>query len=786
MVAAMVLALTSAAQERIDTETDWRIRREATEHSQIMRTLHVLTDRYGPRLTGSPNHEAAAKWVAAQLNEWGLQNVKLEPWKFGHSGWLNERASGFLIAPANDTLTFEVLGWTPSTNGPVTASAIELTPPRNPTKQELATWLDANKDKVRGRIVLIGKATVVPVAFNSPAKRIDDADLIARFDPVNPQTPNFGRRADPTPESKLSARRVDEILDPWLVANGALVRVNDGAREHGQIRAFANRSYDVAKAVPTVVLRNEDYGRIERLLADGDVQLQFDIVNHVYPDGVTSYNVSGEIPGSDKTAEIVMLGGHLDSWHGATGATDNAIGSTMMLEAVRLIRALGLKPRRTIRIALWSGEEQGLLGSQAYVKQHFGTFEDPKPEFSKLAAYFNIDSGTGRVRGAGVFGPPSAATVIREALAPFEDLGVVGAAASKSRNLGGTDSTSFNAAGLAGIGLNQDPIEYGMATWHTNLDTYERVVPDDAVKSSIVIAAAVWHVANRDAMLPRFTTDHMPPPAKGTDLKLDHVTIAGLDLATMRKQFEHAGIPTEFGGKHTNGMTEMALASFPDGSYLELIAAQPGANVAKHEWARFIEKQGGPCAWAITVPDIKAELDRLERVVIEATPQPGGRERPDGKALRWTTAAIGPAPQGSLFPFLIEDDTLRTLRANPSGKPTTTAYTGVERVVIAVRDLDAAIAQWRKTFGLPAPKQQDDASLGAHLAWFEGTPVILASAASNDSVIAHRINGFGEAPFAFLLGAKTISDSNVTWFDQRVKWFDTAALNGAHIGIIAK
>jgi carboxypeptidase Q len=220
------------------------------------------------------------------------------------------------------------------------------------------------------------------------------------------------------------------------------------------------------------------------------------------------------LTGTDKAGEIVMLGGHLDSWHSATGATGNAIGCSMMMEAVRLIQTPGLKPRRTIRIALWSGEEQGLLGPQAYVKEHFGTFEEPKAEYARLVAYFNIDSGTGRIRGASVFGPPEAAAVVRGALAPFEDLGVVGAAASKTRNAGGTDSTSFNNAGLAGVGLNQDPIEYGTHTWHTNLDTYERIVPEDAAKSAIVIAGAVWYVVNREAMLPRFAKDQMPPPPK--------------------------------------------------------------------------------------------------------------------------------------------------------------------------------------------------------------------------------------------------------------------------------
>ncbi len=516
LLAVAVLAGTwASAQENIDEDTNWKIRREATEHSQVMQTLHMLTDRYGPRLTASPNHEAAGKWVAGQLTEWGLKNAHLEPWKFGHSGWLNERASGFLIAPVQDNLTFEVLGWTPSTKGAVTGRVVQLTPPTTPTRDELTAWLDANKSKVRDRMVMIGKAAVIRVSLNAANKRLEDADLRARFDPLNPVAPNFPNRRAQAPEGKLSANQVNELVDPWLVENGALMRINDAAREHGQIRAFANRSYDVAKAVPTVVLRNEDYGRIERVMSDvNDVRLQFDIVNHLYPEGATSYNVVAEIPGTDKASEIVMLGGHLDSWHAATGATDNAIGCSMMMEAVRMLQALGLKPRRTIRIAFWSGEEQGLLGSQAYVKEHFGSFEDPKPEYGSLVAYFNIDSGTGRVRGAGVFGPPEAAAVLRAALAPFEDLGVAGAVASKSRNVGGTDSTSFNAAGLTGIGLNQDPIEYQSHTWHTNLDTYERVIPDDAAKSSIVIAAAVWHVANRDQPVPRFAAAQMPPPPK--------------------------------------------------------------------------------------------------------------------------------------------------------------------------------------------------------------------------------------------------------------------------------
>lgn len=512
---AVLVASFALAGEVIDENANWNIRREATEHTAVMRTLHMLTDRYGPRLTGSPNHEAAARWAAAQLTAWGLKNARLEPWRFGHPGWLNERASGYLMAPVQDNLAFEVLAWTPSTNGAVTGSAVQLIPPQRPTREELAAWLGENKERCRGKIVLTGKAAVIPVSFNPANKRGDEADLRSRFDPVNP-TPMFPGRGGPQSQpGRLTDREMDESITPWLAANGALLRITDAGREHGQIRAFNNRSFDVSRAVPTVVLRNEDFGRIERLLADGlDVQARFDIVNHIYPEGETSYNVVAEIPGTDKAGEVVMLGGHLDSWHAATGATDNAIGCSTMMEAVRIIQTLGLKPRRTIRIALWSGEEQGLLGSKAYVAEHFGTFENPKPDYDRLVAYFNIDSGTGRVRGCGVFGPPEAAAVVRAALAPFADLGVIGAASSKSRNPGGTDSTSFNAAGLDGIGMMQDPIEYGSHTWHTNLDTYERVIPEDAVKSSITIAAAVWHVANREEPLPRFSKDKMPEPPK--------------------------------------------------------------------------------------------------------------------------------------------------------------------------------------------------------------------------------------------------------------------------------
>jgi Zn-dependent M28 family amino/carboxypeptidase len=313
----------------------------------------------------------------------------------------------------------------------------------------------------------------------------------------------------------MTAGEINRRVDEFLVAGGALLRVNGSRREHGQIVAFGNMTFDVTKAVPTVVMRNEDYGRIVRILAGGTpVDLEFDIVNTVHPEGRTAYNAIAEIEGTDKRDEIVMMGGHLDAWHSATGATDNAIGCATVMEAARILMALGVRPRRTIRVALWSGEEQGLLGSQAYVARHFGSFENPKEAFANLVAYVNMDTGTGRLRGATVFGPPAAADVLRAALAPFADLGVAGAISTRNRNVGGTDSTSFNHAGLPGINFTQDPIEYNSHTHHTNLDTYERILEADVKSAAVVIAATVYDLAMREEPLPRFTAGDMPDASR--------------------------------------------------------------------------------------------------------------------------------------------------------------------------------------------------------------------------------------------------------------------------------
>ena len=509
------------AQERVDADINARIRKEAQDNSKILRTMHYLTDVYGPRLTGSPNLKAAGEWAVKEMASWGFSNGRLEPWDFARPGWSNDVAIGAILSPVRDKLEFEVLAWTPGTDGTVKAKAVNIITPDQPTKEELEKYLESVQASVQNAIVLVGRSRPVPVNLEPPAKRTSDDVARGRYSgaPGGGRDGRGGRGRGDAPAPREGAMTTNEVnlrINEFLLASKVKLRINDAAREHGQIRAFQNNTYDITKVVPTVVMRNEDYGRIARILEDGTpVELQFTITNTVYPDGRTAYNTLSEIAGSDKKDEVVMLGGHLDSWHSATGATDNAIGCAVMMEAARILKAIGVQPRRTIRVALWSGEEQGLLGSQAYVKEHFGSFEAQKPEYAKLVAYLNIDSGTGRARGASVFGPPQAAAIVREIFKPFEDIGVMGALATSSRATGGTDSTSFNNAGLTGIGFGQDPIEYNSATWHTNLDTYERIIEQDAKQSAMTIASLLYHLAMRDEMLPRFPAAEMPPVPQG-------------------------------------------------------------------------------------------------------------------------------------------------------------------------------------------------------------------------------------------------------------------------------
>jgi carboxypeptidase Q len=495
--------------EKIDAEINGKIRLEANRNSGIMRTIHLLSDVYSPRMTGTPNLRAAQNWTKNELEKIGLQNARFENWDFGFPGWQNEKLSVHAVSPFKDSLLAEVMAWTPSTKGLITAETINLIPPQNPTLEELNAYFATVKFQVRGKIVLTGKHNLNPINFQNPQLRMSEKDAENLFAPEKPRP-----IPSPTPApavKKLSALEVNDEIDRFLKLNGALVRVHDAREPHGVIRTVINRTRDVSQYIPTIVLRNEDYGRITRILADGiAVRLEIGIRNRLFPDGKTERNVLAEIIGTIKKDELVMLGAHLDAHHFATGATDNAVGVAIMMEAVRILKALNIRPHRTIRIALWSGEEQRVLGSQAYVARTFGSAENPKADFDKLSAYFNLDSGTGRIRGMRIFGPAETGDVLRRILEPFKDLGVVGATTYSNRTAPGSDHAAFSVNGLPGVYIDQDPLEYGEFTWHTNLDTYERISEEDAKQAAIVIASAVYHAAMRDEKLPRFTKENMP------------------------------------------------------------------------------------------------------------------------------------------------------------------------------------------------------------------------------------------------------------------------------------
>lgn len=589
------LAASMSAQqapvERIDSAMNAKIRTEGMEHSKIMWIEHFLTDVYGPRPIGSPNHKAAADWAVKTMTSWGMTNAHLEPFTWRGVGWAPGKAYGFTTSPYKSNLKFESNPWSPSTKGTVTGTVVSVVGPDSPTEAELTAWLTEMAPKVRNGIVMVGRPIPVAVSFVAAARRTPDSSAKAQFSggggggrggrggggngALSPavialiQLPPTASRADTarvnksldslkaagvlpaattlatlaglqggrggngrggrggggvpadTTGGKLTAAQVSARITQLLRDNmpALQLRYQGTGRIPGEIVAQngAGQIYDdVTPQPPSVILRNDDAGRIYRTIQDGTpVTIELNMQNQFYPAGKTSYVTVAEIPGTDKADEVVMMGGHLDSWTSATGATDNAIGCAIMMEAARILQAIGAKPRRTIRVALWSGEEEGELGSEWYVKEHFGSAEEPKPEFARLQGYWNIDDGTGLVHGGNIFGPPAAADALAQYIRPWSSWGMYGANASTSRSSGSTDSGAFDAAGLPGIGTSQDPIEYNSTTWHSNLDTYERIISDDVMKNATLSASVMWGLANREQLLPRFTKETMPPVPAG-------------------------------------------------------------------------------------------------------------------------------------------------------------------------------------------------------------------------------------------------------------------------------
>jgi hypothetical protein len=586
-------AFAQAPRERVDLEIINKIKEEGQKRSQVMDSISFLTDVYGPRLTGSPQIKIAAEWTKERLTKWGLKNAHLEPWGPFGRGWSLEGFTINMVQPTYTPLIACPKAWSPSTPQVVRGRPIYF----EVAKEE---DLEKYRGKLHRAIVFLSAPREVKALFDPPARRQSDGNLLALANggsargerpqtpsnaaPTNAPTPPgapgaapgtpFGASAEQRAAFALQNRKwqmlYDEkpavIIEPGRGDGGTLfvtsatmppsspAASNGRPREENQPRPMSESGtsrgprpwqVDAPEILPQVVMAVEHYNRIVRMIQkEAPVELEIDIASRYHADDLMGYNVVAEIPGGDLKDELVMLGAHFDSWHSGTGATDNAVGCGVALEAVRILKSLGVTPRRTVRLALWTGEEQGLLGSKAYVTEHFGRAITPpggsrgsrgsrgsggndssqpqrptkyelKAGHEKFCAYFNLDNGTGKIRGVYMQGNEAVRPIFRAWLAPFADLGAV---TLSPNNTGGTDHLSYDAVGLPGFQFIQDPLEYDSRTHHSNMDVFDRVQAEDMQQAAIVMASFVYHAAMRDEKLPRkplvgevVTTSVTPP-----------------------------------------------------------------------------------------------------------------------------------------------------------------------------------------------------------------------------------------------------------------------------------
>jgi hypothetical protein len=493
--------------EKVDLDAIYKIKEEGFQRSQVMEIMSWLTDVYGPRLTNAPGYRKAGDWAVKEMTSWGLANVKLEPWGPFGRGWSNDKFYASATTPGG---SFPLIGmstaWTPGTNGLVTGDAIVAA---IETEEDFTRY----KGQLKGKFVLISALRDVPALWTAPGTRYTE-DQLRDLENETDSTPRGrgraggpGRQGGPAAAGRgaqtvsFAQRRTQFFKD-----EGAVALITAGRGDGGTIflgGASANRQPDVKDlGLPQIVIAIEHYGRIARTLEKKmPVTIEMDVKN-TFHDDVMSFNVVAELPGTDKADEIVMLGGHFDSWHGGTGATDNAAGSAVMMEAMRILKQSGLKLRRTVRIGLWGGEEQGLIGSRQYVTQQFGDRATMalKPAHAKFAGYFNVDNGTGAIRGVYLQGNEAVAPVFDAWMKPFNNIGM---RTLTIRDTGGTDHQAFDAVGLPGFQFIQDPVEYSTRTHHSNMDTYERIQEEDMRKNAVIVASFVYHAANREQLLPR-------------------------------------------------------------------------------------------------------------------------------------------------------------------------------------------------------------------------------------------------------------------------------------------
>lgn len=512
------------------------------KNSQVMQTLSYLTDVIGPRLTGSPQMKRSNEWTREQMTKWGLQNAHLESWGPFGRGWTLKNFNAQISAPYDIPLIAYPKAWSPSTKGAINAEVVYF-------DAKTDADFEKYKGKLKDKIVLVSDVRETKAAFEPLATRETEEDLTKMANAPDPA--NAPRNAP-----QMSPERMKELADRiigglkrmnFLMQEGAAVLVDNSFNGSGGTIFVSQASVaqpipatimeyfgskrlqpwqkeSEAKMIPQMTMASEHYNRLVRMIKQGEtLKMTVDIQAAYNDDDANAYNTIAEIPGSDPKLkdEVVMVGGHMDSWHAGTGATDNAAGVAVAMEAARIIQSLNLKPRRTIRVALWSGEEQGLYGSQAYVKQHFGEMkgggnmfaamaggEQTKPElvkgadYEKLSAYYNLDNGTGKIRGVYMQGNSAAAPIFKQWLEPFAPLGATTITLS---NTGGTDHQSFDRINLPGFQFIQDEIEYGTRTHHSNQDVFDRIQADDMKQAATVMAAFVYQTAMMDEKIPRKT-----------------------------------------------------------------------------------------------------------------------------------------------------------------------------------------------------------------------------------------------------------------------------------------
>ncbi|MEP7111598.1 MAG: M20/M25/M40 family metallo-hydrolase [Ferruginibacter sp.] len=489
------------AQEKADIDAIDKIKKEGLENSKVMEIAFQLTDVAGARLTNSPGYFRAANWARAELEKWGLTNAVLEPWGDFGKGWELKKSYIALTAPYYRPLIGQPKAWTRGSGGLQHAEVILV-------KANDSAALEVYRGKLNGKVVLLYRTDTLKQSFKTDARRYTDEELEKMSNATQPlsadTTGQFRRR-----ERQMRNRgtgSIDTRLKEMAAREGALALLSMNPRGHdGTVFVQGGGAYggNDPENVLDIMMAMEDYMSLVRLANSGyPVKLDVDVQTGFTSKDLKGYNVIAEIKGTDLSNEIVMLGGHLDSWQGATGATDNAAGCAVMMEVIRILKASGLKPRRTIRIALWSGEEQGLLGSKGYVKKHFADPADMqlKEDHAKVSGYFNVDNGTGKIRGIYLQGNEKVRPIFTQWLEPFNSMGAKTVTIS---NTGGTDHLSFDAVGIPGFQFIQDEIEYDTRTHHTNMDSYDHLIGADLTQAATIVAAFVFNAANRDEKLPR-------------------------------------------------------------------------------------------------------------------------------------------------------------------------------------------------------------------------------------------------------------------------------------------